>query len=50
MNKVIEGLTEKEVKSLLQFLIEALDEEDTNDVFGTEGWRHYFGLEWIGRE
>lgn len=30
---------------ILDFLIDALDEADGDDAFGTEGWRHRFGLD-----
>lgn len=41
----ISNLTEKAAKELLQKLIDKLDELDGEDYFGTEGWRHYLGLE-----
>lgn len=41
----VEKLSEKGAKELLLQLIEKLDELDLEDFFGSEGWRHYFGLE-----
>jgi hypothetical protein len=41
----MEDLTENQVKKLLSTLIESLDDLDSNDFFGTEGWRHYLGFE-----
>lgn len=41
----IEKMTESQVKELLKELIEKLDNLDTEDYFGTEGWRHLFGYE-----
>ena len=31
--------------SIVETLIEMLDEGDTYDAFGTEGWKHQFGWE-----
>jgi hypothetical protein len=30
---------------LLSVLMEAMDEQDGDDAYGTEGWRHHFGFE-----
>lgn len=30
---------------MLQLIIDKLDELDEEDFFGTEGWKHFFGLE-----
>lgn len=30
---------------LIDYLTTMLDDGDEDDRFGTEGWRHYFGLE-----
>jgi hypothetical protein len=30
---------------LIDFFEEEFDKLDCDDVFGTEGWRHYFGFE-----
>jgi len=37
-------LTEKQAKTLLIVLLTKLDDLSDEDFFGTEGWRHYFGL------
>ena len=29
---------------ILHSLLEQLEEADGDDMFGTEGWKHYFGL------
>lgn len=41
----INELTEEQAKSLLKTLVIKLDELDSEDCFGTEGWKHYFGFE-----
>jgi len=41
----IEKMTEEQAKELLKQLIEKLDDLDTEDYFGTEGWRHFLGFE-----
>lgn len=41
----IENMTEEQVKELLKQLIEKLDDLDTEDYFGTEGWGHFLGFE-----
>lgn len=41
----IEKMTEEQAKELLKQLIEKLDDLDTEDYFGTEGWRHLLGFE-----
>ena len=45
---LVGAATKEDVEVLFEHLdaIEvALDEADSDDVFGTEGWRHFFGLE-----
>lgn len=37
----VDKLTETAAKEYLKELIEALDEEEQDDTFGTEGWRRY---------
>lgn len=32
-------------RGLLSYLIEALNDLDGDDCFGTEGWQHYLGFE-----
>jgi hypothetical protein len=41
----VDLLSEEGAKEYLKDLIQKLDEVDEDDFFGTEGWRHYFGLE-----
>jgi hypothetical protein len=41
----VEEMTEEQAKKVLMTLIEKLDELDQEDFFGTEGWKHMFGLE-----
>ena len=41
----IKNLTEAAAKELLQKVIDKLDELDREDYFGSEGWKHYLGLE-----
>jgi len=41
----IDQLTEAAAKDRLRCITVELDELDTEDFFGTEGWRHRFGLE-----
>ena len=38
-------MTEKAAKELLQKIMDQLDELDEDDYFGTEGWKHRFGVE-----
>ena len=40
----IHKLTNKAKDELLETLIEKLDSLDEEDFFGTEGWKHYFGI------
>ncbi len=41
----VEKMTGKQTKELLKRIIEKLDELDEDDFFGSEGWRHFFGME-----
>jgi hypothetical protein len=41
----IDEMTEKQAKDKLKELVDALDELDGDDYFGTEGWRHFLGFE-----
>ena len=41
----IEDLTEKQAKTMLEQLVKKLDELDGDDFFGSEGWKHYLGVE-----
>ena len=41
----IEDLTEEAKTKYLTLIIDKLDELDQEDFFGSEGWKHYFGLE-----
>lgn len=45
MDMKAKNLTEKAAKELLQKIMDKLDELDDEDFFGTEGWKHMFGLE-----
>lgn len=48
MNIDIEDMTGEQAKKLLRTITEALDALDAldcNDYFGTEGWKHFLGLE-----
>jgi hypothetical protein len=41
----VDLLSEESSKEYLRLLIEKLDEDDDEDFFGTEGWRHRYGFE-----
>ena len=41
----IEKLTEAQAKEFLKEIVNRLDELDGEDFFGTEGWKHYLGIE-----
>lgn len=41
----VDLLSEEGAKEVLRELIHKLDELDEEDFFGTEGWRHRFGME-----
>jgi hypothetical protein len=41
----IKKMTEEQAKELLEKIVNKLDELDGEDFFGTEGWKHHFGLE-----
>jgi hypothetical protein len=41
----VEDLTEEQAKKELAALVEALNDLDGEDYFGTEGWRHFMGFE-----
>jgi len=41
----IKKLTQEAKDELLQIIIEKLDELDGEDFFGSEGWKHFFGIE-----
>ncbi len=45
MNISINKMTEAQAKELLKKIVDKLDELDGEDFFGTEGWKHYFGME-----
>jgi hypothetical protein len=45
MNINIEDLEGHQAKTILQDIVEKLDELDGEDFFGTEGWRVFLGLE-----
>lgn len=41
----INDMTEDQAKKTLKIIIAKLNELDNDDFFGTEGWRHFFGLD-----
>lgn len=41
----IDRMSEEGAKNFLRIVTTKLDEYDCDDYFGTEGWRHSFGLE-----
>jgi hypothetical protein len=41
----IDKLTEEQAKEVLKNIIDQLDDLDTEDYFGTESWKHFFGFE-----
>ncbi len=41
----VDDMTAKAAKGLLKTIIDKLDELDNDDFFGSEGWKHHFGLE-----
>lgn len=43
--KHVDKLSEQGAKEILKQIIAKLDDLDQEDYFGTEGWRHTFGLE-----
>lgn len=45
MNVNIQNLTLKQARDLLEKIVNKLDELDEEDFFGTEGWKHFFGLD-----
>jgi hypothetical protein len=44
-NTPVKKLTEDEAKKLLVYLYDKLNDLGDDDFFGTEGWKHFFGLE-----
>lgn len=45
MNVEIDEMTESVAKNYLKIIVDALNELDEDDYFGTEGWRKFFDLE-----
>ena len=41
----VKDLTEEAAKDLLGKIITKLDELDSDDFFGSEGWKHFMDLE-----
>lgn len=41
----ITNFTQEAKNELLKKIIEELDRLDEDDFFGTEGWKHHFGIE-----
>jgi len=41
----ISKLTEQQAKDWLKNIVDKLDELDSEDFFGSEGWKHYMGFE-----
>lgn len=44
-NVDVENMSGDQAKDILGKLIEALDDLDGEDFFGTEGWKHFMGFE-----
>lgn len=42
---IVDDLSEEGAKKILKLLIAKLDECDEEDMLGTEGWRHFVGME-----
>ena len=40
----VDKMTDEAVREFLKDLIEALDELDNKNFFGTEGWRHFLQI------
>jgi len=45
MNIKVDEMTEEQAKNILKDLISKLNELDSEDYFGTEGWKHFLGFE-----
>lgn len=43
--KELDHLDEEQLDEICGVLFKKLDELDGDDFFGTEGWKHYFGVE-----
>lgn len=41
----VNDLKPKVALALFQKLVDKLDDLDEEDYFGTEGWKHFFGIE-----
>jgi len=41
----VDDLKDCKAKEYLKEIISKLDECDEEDMFGSEGWKHYFGYE-----
>lgn len=41
----IDDMKEEAAINLLKVIVEKLDELDLDDFFGSEGWKHHFGVE-----
>jgi hypothetical protein len=44
-NVQLSDLTDKQIRDILEDLVDKLDQLDGDDYFGTEGWRHLLGYE-----
>jgi len=42
---IVDNMTELAAKKYLKLIIQSLNALDTEDFFGTEGWRKYLGFE-----
>lgn len=42
----VDDMNNPAVRKILKQIIEKLDELDCDDYFGTEGWKHMFGIEY----
>jgi hypothetical protein len=44
-NIELSDLTDKQIRDILEDLVDKLDQLDADDFFGTEGWKHLLGYE-----
>jgi hypothetical protein len=42
--RYVASLTEEAARDMLAELIDRMDEDDEQDLFGTEGWRERYGF------
>lgn len=41
----VNDLTDWQCRDILMKILEKLEDEENGDLFGTEGWRSFFGFE-----